>query len=489
MKRTILLLLLSLSLSPALWAERKSERIAASVVSPDKKTEIEANLRQAKHYMEKGDYVAAKQKLERVLELDKDHAEAKRLLAECDQKIEAQKKREYDELDKAVKAGTELALRNYIDRYPNGTYVEQAQKYLTDFQLWSSAHTRNTKESYQEYLSTSNVKGYKDEAELAIKTIDAARDWELCKKDKSIKRLESFISQYSGTSYEKEAQYELNLLRAEDAYVRGSHSVALSFYNEARKTHSLTGDCLKHFRELETEAQYDKIKSSRDVSALKDFLSRTSSTSPYYDLISNRLALILADRFSYSSSESDFNEALSYARNQSTRDSVTQSINTTKREQRSFRREMRRDARREARRRRWDGAVHFGWNIFDLYANSKTVEAETGLRLKFGRDDHLLNFLVGADLQLFYGSSGLETTMAVPASLRFNFGEGDFFYYMGLGALVYPGVGSNFGVGIEPQMGFTLWSCDMALHLRYIPNNILDNNVGVMLGYHIAIYF
>ena len=279
MKRTILILLFFLAFVPAVCANGTNEAAATASASPDKRTEIAANMRQARHLMEKGDYVAAKRKLERVLELDKDHAEAKTLLAECKQKIEALKTAELKELNNAVEAGTEQALRGFIERHPKGFFIEQAQNYLQDFHLWDAARQKGTKDAYIEYLLTSTIQGYKNEAELAIKTIDAEAAWEICKQNMTINKLEEFIEDYSETPFENEAKYELDLIKAENYFDNGPHATALMFYEDANKIHSLTGQYSKHYRELVTEQHYNQVKTSSSVYDLVDFLSRTSSDS------------------------------------------------------------------------------------------------------------------------------------------------------------------------------------------------------------------
>ena len=63
MRKIIILQLLVMLLAPAMRANCMPfvcEKHNCTVISPDKRTEIAANMRQARHYMEKGDYVSAK---------------------------------------------------------------------------------------------------------------------------------------------------------------------------------------------------------------------------------------------------------------------------------------------------------------------------------------------------------------------------------------------------------------------------------------------
>lgn len=504
MKRIILLLILILFVTPV---QRVFGVCAETSVtsSPDKRTEIAANMRQAKHLMEKGDYVAAKRKLERVLELDKDHLEAKTLLAECERKIEAQKAAELKELTNAVDEGTEQALRSFIERYPEGFYKEQAEKYLQDLPLWAFARHRGTKEAYLDYLSNSIIQGYKNEAEQAIRVIDAEAAWEVCKKNKTIEGLEAYIDEYSNTPFENEAKFELYLIKAEDFYTKGSRDMAMKYYEDAHKIHSLRGDYLMHYRELETEKRYNQLKTSNSVSDMKDFLSRTSTASPYYDPISNRLAIVLANNLTIRSTEQDFKEVLQYAKDESIRASVKQSIDNIKTRQRDQRSQKRRAERKD----RWKGKTSWGWNICDLYFGKDVIELETGLRLKFGQSDQTFNFIVGSDIQLFMVSydeeydgyySGYSYTLpatdfvvkwAIPAGVRLNIGKG---YYLGLGMVLYPNIATTKSpcIAVEPQIGISGFLGDFAIHLRHMSNPYgisYNGEVSTMIGYQWTLYF
>lgn len=476
--------------------------VSMSSMVPDKKSEIEAYMRQARHFMEKGDYASAKRKLERVLELDKNHAEAKTLLAECEKKIETQKATELDELNRAVSVGTEQALRSYIDLHPDGFYIEQAENYLQDFNLWMDACQKGTKVAYAEYLAISNLKGYEKEAELAIKTIDAESAWDICKNNITLDGLEKFIKKYAGTPFEKEAKYELYLLKGEEFYHSGSHATALKYYEDANKIHSLTGQYLKHYRDLETEQQFLLIKTSNNVYELKDFLSRTSIDSPYYIPVSNRLALLLAQKLTIYSLEQDFEDARRYAKDAETRSDVEIYIHNVRQKQK----ERSRASRQMARRKRWEGKVKCGWNICDIYGGNDVLEVETGFRLRIGSNENAVNFMTGFDFQWFiysvctssyyYNTYDTYTTskLAIPASIRLNLGNNDFATYFGFGTVVWPNIATNqqATVAIEPQIGLSTTRMEISCSYRAIvsENELIPSfPIHGLFGYNIIFYF
>lgn len=500
MRRLFPILMLFLLVAPNVHTFGTSTFDVSSFVTPDKRTEIAANMRQARHLMEKEDYVAAKRKLERVLELDKDHAEAKALLVECEQKIEAQRRAELEELNNAVEAGTEQALLGFIERHPEGFFIEQAENYLQDFHLWAAARQKGTKDAYLAYLSTSTVQGYKKEAELAIKTIDAETAWEICKRNMTVNKLEEFIEDYSETPFENEAKYELYLMKAEGYYNNGSHDTALKFYEDANKIHSLTGQYSKHYRELVTEQRYNQVKTSSSVYELVDFLSRTSSDSPYYNPISNRLAIVLANNLTINSTEDDFKEALKYAKDATVRASVKQMIDNVKTRQR----DQRSQKRRAERKQRWKGKTSWGWSVLNASFGKDVFEFDSGVRFRIGQSDQRFNFIVGSDIQFFivsyedeyYSSFTLLSTdyvfkLAIPASARLNINRN---FYLGLGVVLYPNLATTQlpCIAFEPQIGISGILGNLEIHLRHMSNpyGISDKGkVGTMIGYQWTIYF
>lgn len=502
MKKMRLLLLACLALA-GLNAVYAVERPAVTVTIPDNKTEIEANMRQARHYMEKGDYAKAIEKLNRVLELDSDHAEAKTLLVECRQKVQKQKEAEYAELQKAINKESVQALRDFCERYPRSEYVAQAEKCIQDFELWDEARRLNTKAAYQQYLSASTLQGYKSNAEQAIKAIEADEAWASCRNSKSQTQLENYLNKYPGSKNENEARYELNLVKAEKCYSSGSYNTALGYYNDAANIHSLSGTYLSHYRDAELEVQFEAMKYSNSVSEMRSFLSRVTSSSKYYDPISNRLALTLGSQLSTRSTESDFNTALSYARDKNTRTRVEQYISNVKQRQK----EQRRVARRNARRENWKDRFSVGWNIFDCFIGDDVLEMESGLRMRVGKTGDLINFVTGMDLQYFmtstesydyYGYSISEYNnfmkLGIPATLRVNLGGENSAFYLGLGAYIWPNWGSshNAAFAIEPQLGLIGKHFDIGLNLRcpldrYGVNSMAP--VGTMVGYNMVLYF
>ena len=516
MKKIIILQLLVMLFVPTIRAAPTAsvdKKHNWTEVSPDKKTEIAANMRQAKHFMEKGDYVSAKKKLERVLELDEEHAEAQRLLQECKEFIEQQRAAERAALERAIDAGTVKALQDFIAQYPKSEYVSHAESCIEDFELWDEARKTDTKAAYQSYLSSSTILGYKNDAQAAINRIEAEEAWEGSHNSKSIPKLESFLEGYPQSVHSKEAEYELNLLKAEKYYNQNSRTLALSYYEKANTYRTLTGSHKKNYDELVLEATYDRLKGSTNLTDLQNFLKRLTLDSPYYNPVSNRIAVVKAQRLTISSSQQDMDVALSYAKDDDTKSTVKQYISDVKKRQR----ENRRDMRKWKRKTWWKDRATLGWNIvtadidpsLDLSSNNSsaypsTCSLGTGLRLRFGRYNDVVNFTIGADYQNYWGKSvtyssyyysleevdyyTIHRRLVFPVNVKFNMPAkySNRAFYVGCSAefgfdvndisdyfkhinkiedfLDWQAVPS---IAIEPQIGFNHKHFDWGLYYRY----------------------
>lgn len=318
-----------------------------SGIADNKKKQIEAFMRQARNYIQKGDYVSAIGKLEKVLELDETYEEALTLMAECEEKIEQQRAVEKSALDAAINAESVQALRDFIEQYPKSEYVGQAENCIAEFELWIETRQKNTKDAYQEYLSKSTILGYQDEANDAIRAFEAEGAWNACHNSNSIEKLESYLDTYSGLSHEKEARYELNLLYAEKYYRLHRNNDALSYFKKANDTHVLTGEYLKHYNELQLEDQFNKLKDSNNIGELQNFLKRIPTDSHYYDPISNRIAVVRAQNLTVNSSEMDMDIALNFAKDDVTISQVKERISAVKKLQREMNRAIRKSKREE----------------------------------------------------------------------------------------------------------------------------------------------
>ena len=543
MKKVFFLQVLMMLFVPIVRADYSvivGEKHNLTEVSVDKKTEIAANMRQARRYMEKGDYVSAKKKLERVLELDEEHAEALRLLEECNIMIEQQREAEREALQDAIDTGSVKALQDFIAQYPKSEFVSQAESCIEDFELWEEARGKDTKAAYQQYLSASKRLGYKSDAESAISRIEAEEAWEGCHNSNSIVKLEQYLEKYSNSSHASEAEYELNLLKAENYYNQNSRNLALSYYEKANRYRALTGTHKKNYDDLVLEATFNSLKGSTNLTDLQSFLTRLTLDSPYYNPISNQIAVVKAQRLTVSSSQIDMDAAMSYAKDDETLATVKQYVSDVKKEQRA----NRRDLRKRRWKAWWEDRATLGWNIvtadldpsFDLSKNDasafpSTCSLGTGLRLRFGRFNDPVNFTIGMDYQNYWGKfvttsyysyyddevsySTIHRRLAFPLNLKVNMpaeNSNRAFYF---GCTVEFGYDINYiasyfdqiyefadvfdwqafpSIALEPQIGFNHKHFDFGFYYRYYLDGyrFFDSEFSAgnkRLGVYMVVYF
>lgn len=483
-------------------------RTVLSLHQIDKKTEISANLRQAKYMMDNNNYSGAKKKLDRVLELDPSNAEANNLIVECKIKVEQIRKKEKAAFQDACKKNTISALRIFIDEHPNSEFRKDAEERIKDFELWYTAKEKNTIDSYNLYLQKSSVMAYKEEAQVAIKKIQADQAWDLCKNTADEKLLNNFIVDYPESPHIEEAKYKLNLLKGERLYREGFTDMAFSYLSDANSYRTLTGDAAVHYKELKDKKSFNEIMASSDTGKVKSYLNTLSFSSPYYNDTSNHLALLLGSRLSAWSSEDNMNEALAYAKDGATRDAVKKYISQAK----DLHKKYERERRALARKRWWEGRVSFGWNIVNVGVNidgndQTQAHIGTGLRLRFGRYTDILNIILGADYQYYkiqyddYRSNDLAVHQGNGiANLRFNLCRaftyssfyigcaGDFAFYTSCDEVSDEYLNKS-TIAVEPQIGIQGRKWDFGLYYRTFTDKNSFFKYKVASNNHIGTYF
>ena len=480
---------------------------------------IRALLAQAQNYLDRSDYVAAKKKLELVLQENPNHAKALSLMEICNREVEKQVARERVAYEDAVRNGSVEALRQFITRYPESDFVSQAQARINDYVMWDNARRTGTINAFRNYLSASTVKAYKAEAEKAIHTLEAKDDWERVKNSTSITELAQHLEKYPDSPGVDEATFRLNVLQGEQAFANGNKSLAMTFYEKARDKRSLTGDADKHYREILLDREFESLKSSTDEKALTNFLSKITINSPYYSTISNQIAKAKANALNYSSTEADYNVALSYSRDVSTRSYVERKIEQAKKDHKRMRRQHLAWAHQEW----WNRNLKFGLNLvgFDVWKENESWRS--GLRIKLGTHQDVFNIQTGADYvwQAFAEDASDRDSkrirsydpichqIAVPLNIKFNFTNGDnkCSFYIGCAAEYaytfattsdYEGMTNDYTLAIEPQMGLNWKHADWGIYWRkYLDGyNILKKEYvepleldDMRAGMYLTIYF
>lgn len=489
-KYTIILLILLGSLGMPSIISASASTLAMQQF--DKSTMIKKKLSDAQKYISNEDYLAAQNTLNSLLKLDPNNSKAKELLEECELGIKKQKQRVYQAYQDACKDGTISALQNFISKYPNSEYVPNAKSRIEDYNLWQKAKEQNTITAYNSYLSQSSILAYKDDAKDAITTIQSEIEWNNCKASNDEDKLNSFIQTYSSSKFVSQAKYRLNILKGERFYATNDYTLAYSYLNEANNYQALTGAPAAHLKAINDYRLYESVISSSDVSKVKNYLNSLSSSSPYYEPTSNRLAILLGSALSMYSSDYSMDEALAYAKDDDTKATVKRYINKVKADKAYYEHQR----KVLARKNWWKNRFMFGWNTFHFDYLDDIMSVGTGLRFRFGRWSDPVNLLFGAEYSYlmyldgdadYYWEDNAVLTVAhsieVPVGLRFNlFKTGRFSkFYIGCNAAFGFNVseGSYFNVNkntlaIEPQLGFASKSLDFGIYYkRYLKDKDL----------------
>lgn len=516
-KFSTLLLFLMLTLPLTAVATPRTSGRATLAVDDDRDAIILANLKMARAFMDDGDYVHAKEKAERVLQVAPNHPEALDIVERCNREAERQLARERQVYEEACSKGTVEALNNFISHYPNSPYVSEARARINDFNLWQEARRTGTVAAYQHYLSASTVKAYKDEAQKAINTLNAQAEWERLKNSTSINDIETYRRQYPGSANDADALERLNLLNAERCYRGGQHSQAITHYEEALKRHPLTGDAKAHYEELLLEREFEALKTSTDTQALTNFLTNVPPTHPYSTAISNQLAVTMAQKLNEYSTDNDYQRALNYCKDTATRTRVQSYINQAKTKRTRYLRRQRAQAHQDWWKRNFKVGLNVGYDLWE-----ETESFHSGLRFKLGTHQDVFNLLIGCDYvwNAFWDtreggnnetkrfvSDPIGHQIAVPLNMKLNFtsGHNSCSFYIGVAGEAgfkiaetshYKGCMNDMSLAVEPQIGFNWKHFDWGFYYRkYLKeHNILKPEYSYDLddqraGMYMVLYF
>lgn len=298
----------------------------------DKTTMIQKKIKSAQKSISEGDFNSAQNTIKSILKLDPNNSIANELQTECEKGIAAQKERIKKAYNNACLEGTATAYKAFVAKYPNSEYIHDVNQRIEDYDMWLFAKNNNTIESYQYYLNNSSRLAYKTEAEEAIYEIKVTQDWIKCKDSNDESLLSAFISNHPKSSNINDAKYRLNILNGERYYNQGNVNLAYSCLKDANDYISLSGKHAEMLKQLNEFKEYDEIAGSSDKDEVKTYLNKISSNSPYYIKASNQYAILLAKALSSYSSEYSYNEALSYTKDESTKNIVKSYIDNVKKQ-------------------------------------------------------------------------------------------------------------------------------------------------------------
>lgn len=301
----------------------------------------------------------------------------------------------------ACTKGTLEAFQEYIKLYPKGKYVTDVKNRIEDYNLWSQALKLNTIEAYNNYINSSKFKSFKDEANEAIKELQSKEKWESIKLSKSIYEIERFVRDYPKSSCIDKAKKRIHELNGVNYYTANDLLNAYKEFNNAGGRSAL---------ELTNQSKFDKCQEYWDYNNLTDYSTEEKLISflnkypsgRYSNEVSNKVAMSKAKSLTMYSGNYSYNEALGFAKDETTRNIVKRYYEARQKEYSQYKKEQRR-----IKRRRNGGIVNFGIEFMDLAFNPSMYDDtdididyvmyyNIGLGIKFGNYKSPVQFEIGA---------------------------------------------------------------------------------------------
>ena len=265
--------------------------------------------------------------------------------------------------EKACQKGTIEAYNEYLKMYPHGKYVQEINNRISDYELWKKAKSANTIDGYNEYINNSKYKSYVNQANEAIAELQSVSVWQIVKNSDIEEDIEYFMQKFPKSSCIEVAKKRIHEIRAVNHYKNGDLAKAYDEFNSAggrnylqNSNQSLYDKCLEFH-------DYTSLTSSSKQEELQAFL-RKYPNSEYYNTVSDMLAVSMAKNFSMYVGDYTVNQALSYAKDDYTKNIVKSYAKQAKKNYSEYKRNQ-----RKARVRANGGYINYGLEFLDFGMN------------------------------------------------------------------------------------------------------------------------
>ena len=244
--------------------------------------------------------------------------------------------------------------------YPKGKYATDVKNRIEDYNQWSEAVKTNTIEAYNNYIDSSKFKSFKENAIEAITELQSVDKWKSIQSSKNIAEIEMFMKTYPKSSCIDSAQKRIHELNGVDFYLANDLINAYQEFNKAGGKYTLEQVNQSKFDECQEYWDYNNLTSYSTEEKLLSFLRKYPS-GKYSNEISNRIAISKAKSFTMYSGDITFNEALGYAKDETTKNLVKRYVESSKRAYSQHKKQM-----RKARVKANGGYVQFGLELLDF---------------------------------------------------------------------------------------------------------------------------
>jgi hypothetical protein len=258
---------------------------------------------------------------------------------------------------------------------------------------WDKVLTANTVEAYQQYLRDNPNSGYKIEAEKAINRLKGSSAWNSIKGTTSIDALQQFISEYPNAHEVSNATNRLHELKGCQYYNNGELKSAYSEFSQVSRK-DITYESFAAYDAAMEYNDFSKLGTYSSESALIGFMKQYPN-SIYASKVSDMVAVAKARNFGDYATSYDYNQAMSYAKDSYTRNTVQSYISINKKKQKDRKHMM-----KSWERKQNGGTVNLGLDFMDIGYNGVSEDGtigyyNIGLLLRIGNYRDRIQFAFG----------------------------------------------------------------------------------------------
>lgn len=353
--------------------------------------------------------------------------------------------------ESACEKGDLEAFQEYIKLYPKGKYAVDVKNRIEDYNLWSEAVKTNTIAAYNNYIASSKFKSFKDKATEAITELQSIDKWKSIQSSKNMAEIEMFMKTYPKSSCIANAQKRIHELKGVDFYLSNDLFNAYQEFNKAGGKYALEQANQSKFDECQEYWDYNNLTAYTKEEQLLSFLRKYPS-GKYSNEVSNRIAISKAKSFNMFSGNMTFNEALGYAKDETTKNLVRRYAESSKKAYTQYKKQIRRT------RIKANGGyvlwglelLDFGWNgvspdrylnvgYYNIGASVKLGNYRSPVQFEIGIKPGVISYNYADEYDSSYNSDYMTyTEFHLPAYAKLkinicNIGQNSKLYLAGLG--------------------------------------------------------
>jgi len=299
----------------------------------------------------------------------------------------------------AKSSNTIPAYETYLSKTAYHWFDTDAKKFITfirqqqEKDAWNAVKSKGTLLAFQQYLKDNPNSGYRQDAENAINKLQGAEAWSKVKNSLNITDFEAFITKYPHAAEVTDAQKRLHELKGKQFYEQGNLALAYDEFSQISKSD------VEHVN----KAAYDEAMGYHEFSNLSIYSSESElqdyilkyPDSSYSTQVSNMIAISKAMSLGDYASNYEYNQALGYAKDANTRNTVQSYISMNQKKQKD-----RKNALKSWEREQNGGLINLGLDFMDWGYNFESEDGtimyyNIGLLLRIGNYRDRIQFAFG----------------------------------------------------------------------------------------------